>query len=70
MQNLIGKNREQSDRAAQKHREKVERDRRQDHFLAKHELRARGEAPPRALLCAFQKLLRARNWQDEQEKRK
>src|SRR5262245_17402797 len=68
MQNLIGKNWEQRNCAAQKHGKQIESDRRENNFLAKNEFCARRQAPPGAFFSSFIRLFRSRNWQHHEEK--
>src|SRR2546430_9052154 len=67
MQNLVGKNWQQGNRAAEQDREKTESDRRQDNLFAENESSTRGQAAPCALFLAFN-LLRAWNRQCEEVK--
>ena len=70
MQDLIGENRQQCGRAPEQHREQIERNRCQDHLLAKHESQSSDQTFPGAFLNLISGLRAATDRQNQNEKQK
>ena len=68
VQNLVGKNRQQRCRASEQHGKHIERDRCQNHLLARNETHSGNNALPWTFLAAAPLLCAALNRQYEKEK--